>query len=74
MDNRDATVVIEDRSIPKTVSMYPEQWALIEEINDRYGFRNISSALRFAVNDYRRLKATEGEPSSATVVGTTTAQ
>lgn len=45
----------EDKHVIKTVSMYPEQWAMVDEINERYGFRNTSSALRFILNDYRRL-------------------
>ncbi len=36
--------------------MYPEQWAAVEEINERFEFRNTSTALRYIVNEYRRLK------------------
>ncbi len=46
----------EDRVIPRNVSMYPEQWAAVEEINERFEFRNTSTALRYIVNEYRRLK------------------
>lgn len=45
----------EDKHVIKTVSMYQEQWNMVDEINERYGFRNTSSALRFIINEYQRL-------------------
>lgn len=42
--------------IPKNVSMYQEQWEIVEAVNVQYGFRNTSTALRFIVNEYDRLK------------------
>lgn len=60
------TDTTEDKSMPKTVSMYPEQWDLVEEVNDRFGFRNTSTALRFIINDYLRLKGqTEGQTETS---------
>lgn len=47
--------ITEDKAIPKTVTMYSDQWDMVDEVDQRYGFRNISSALRFILNDYRRL-------------------
>jgi len=47
----------EDRSLPRNVSMYAEQWAVVDEINDRLGFRNVSIALRFIITEYARMKA-----------------
>lgn len=57
----------------RNITMYPDQWAVVDEINSRFDFRNVSNALRFIINEYRQLKGLS-EPSSATVVGTTTAQ
>jgi len=52
---------IEDKSTPKTVSMYADQWAVVEEVNEQFGFRNLSVALRHIINDYRRLKAQQAQ-------------
>lgn len=46
---------VEEKAIAKTVTMYPDQWAVVDEIDNRFDFRNVSSALRFIVNDYSRL-------------------
>jgi|CXWJ01.1.fsa_nt_gi hypothetical protein len=61
MNNQIQPALTEDKSTPKTVSMYPDQWAVIDEIDAQFGFRNLSSALRWIINDYRRLKAQEAE-------------
>lgn len=54
------------KAIPKNVSMYPDQWAVIEEVDQRYDFRNLSTALRFIVNEYRRLMSVkEAEKQAA---------
>jgi len=45
----------------RNVSMYSDQWAVVDEVNEQYDFRNVSTALRFVVNDYRRLKSQEVE-------------
>lgn len=57
MNNQIQADLTEDKSTPKTVSMYPDQWAVVDEVDTRFGFRNLSSALRYIINDYRRLKA-----------------
>lgn len=46
----------DDKTIIRNVSMYSDQWDVIDEINDRFDFRNTSAALRFAINDYKRLR------------------
>ena len=56
----------------RSVAMWPEQWQIVEELSRWLGLGNVSVALRFIVTDYNRLR--QSEPSSATVVGTTTAQ
>jgi len=48
--------VNEDKHVIKTVSMYPEQWAVVDEVNERYGFRSVSNALRFIVNEFNRVQ------------------
>lgn len=57
MNNTLQTDTIEDKSTPKTVSMYPDQWAVVDEVDEINDFRNLSSALRHIVNEYRRMKA-----------------
>lgn len=57
MNNTLQTDTIEDKSTPKTVSMYPDQWAVVEEVNEQFNFRNLSIAMRHIVNEYRRMKA-----------------
>lgn len=47
--------VIEEQHVVKGVSMYPEQWAIVEEINKKWDLRSMSHALRFIVNEYNRL-------------------
>lgn len=49
----------EKNIVARNVSMYADQWATVEEINERYDFRNVSNALRFLINDYRRLRNLE---------------
>jgi sulfur relay (sulfurtransferase) DsrC/TusE family protein len=57
--------------LARNVSMSPEQWALVDEIDQFHALNNTSAALRMIVETYRRLR---GEPANATVVGTTSAQ
>ena len=54
MDN--TTTMEEDKATPRTVMMYPDQWALVEDINEQQDLRSLSHALRFVVNEYRRMK------------------
>lgn len=68
--NQDA---VNDKSTPRTIAMYSDQWAVVEEINDRYDFRNLSTAMRFIINDYRRLRSDTTESSTTTAAGATTA-
>ena len=49
------TTEIERRSI----SMYSDQWRVIDEINEQYGIRNVSITLRYIVNEYLRLRSVE---------------
>jgi hypothetical protein len=47
----------EEKHVVKTVSMYPEQWTVVDEVNERYGFRSVSNALRFIVDKFARAAA-----------------
>ena len=58
MDDTKTIVITDDnKAIPKTVTMYPDQWAVVDEVDEINDFRNLSSALRHIVNEYRRMKA-----------------
>lgn len=46
----------EETAISRNISMYATQWAAVEEINNRFDFRNLSIALRFLINDYLHMK------------------
>lgn len=39
----------------RNVSMWPEQWQIVDDISRRYGLGSVSTALRFIVTDYRRM-------------------
>jgi hypothetical protein len=43
----------------RSISLFPDQWAVIDEVNDRFDFRNVSNALRYVLSEYRRLKEFE---------------
>jgi hypothetical protein len=60
-----STQPLEDKSLPRNVSMYAEQWAVVEEVNEQFGFRNLSVALRHIINDYRRMKAQQAQQAQA---------
>ena len=39
----------------RNVSMWPEQWRIVDELSRRFALGNVSTALRFIVTDYARL-------------------
>lgn len=45
--------------------MYPDQWSIVEEINEKFDFRNVSTALRYIVNDYNRIRTQAGKFEAA---------
>lgn len=53
--NKQKVEQLDEKHEVRTVSMYPSQWAVVEEINRRYGFRSVSNALRFIIDDYWRI-------------------
>lgn len=57
MNSQTVPEPVETQYVIKSVSMYPEQWIVVEEINKQFDFRSLSLALRFVVNEYRRMKA-----------------
>lgn len=44
-------------AVAKNVAMYPEQWAVVEEVDQRHALNNTSAALRLIVEEYRRNRA-----------------
>jgi len=38
----------------KTISMYPEQWAIVEQVNARYRFNSVSAAIRFIISEWAK--------------------
>lgn len=41
-----------DKVIARTVSMYSQEWDIVDKVDRRYGYRSTSAALRFIVNSY----------------------
>jgi hypothetical protein len=50
-----------DEIVNRNVSMFVRNWAVVEEVNARFDFGNISSALRYIINEYVRLSTLESE-------------
>lgn len=46
-----------DKSIRKSISLYPEDWEYIEAFADRFNMGR-SAAVRFLINDRKQLKKT----------------
>ncbi|HRP25961.1 hypothetical protein [Thauera sp.] len=44
-----------DEIIGRSVSLYGRNWAVVDEINTRFDFGNVSIALRYIINEYQRL-------------------
>jgi hypothetical protein len=36
--------------------MYPEQWEVVDDVDAYHNFRSTSTALRYIIEEYRRLK------------------
>jgi hypothetical protein len=43
----------------KGVSMYPEQWTLLQQLGKELGLNNVSAAMRWIIAEWQRLKRTE---------------
>jgi hypothetical protein len=41
-----------DKVIVRTVSMYSQEWDIVDKVDQRYGYRSTSAALRYIVNRY----------------------
>lgn len=46
---------------PRNVSMYNEQWDMVDQVDRQYGFRSTSTALRYIVERYRELTEQQSE-------------
>jgi hypothetical protein len=51
-----------DKSIPKNVSMYYDDWEIVKAVQKELGFRQLSAALRYALRDYVVMRETAGRP------------
>jgi hypothetical protein len=47
------------RVTSRNVSMYPEQWALVEQVARNLGGLSVSAALRLIVTEWQQVKAAE---------------
>lgn len=50
-----------DEIIKRNVSMYSQNWAVVDDINARFTFNNVSVALRYIITEYARLSQLEAE-------------
>jgi hypothetical protein len=50
------------RAIPRNVSMYPDQWALVESVAEDAGKLSLSAALRLILSEWQQLKAAGCQP------------
>jgi sulfur relay (sulfurtransferase) DsrC/TusE family protein len=50
-------------AVKKPISMYPPDWEIVEQVNQTYGLRNVSAAVRHIVNEYHRLTNQEANPA-----------
>lgn len=50
-----------DELTNRNVSMFNRNWAVVDEVNTRYSFGNVSMALRFIITEYARLTQTDTE-------------
>jgi hypothetical protein len=47
------------RAIPRNISMYPDQWALVEAVAQDAGKLSLSAAVRLILSEWQQLKATD---------------
>lgn len=45
----------------RNVSMHSRNWAVVDAVNDRFAFGNVSAALRYIITEYARLSQLEAE-------------
>ena len=45
-----------EQVIPRNISMYPEDWAIVDEVRKQYGYQGRSGAVRFIIRDWARLR------------------
>jgi hypothetical protein len=48
----------------RTLSLYPNEWEALLEIAKQNGLASMSAAVRYMLNDYRKLRAQILEPAS----------
>lgn len=66
LDTKDEQTVKEKDDVERrSIAMYPDQWAIVDQVNEMFDFRNTSGALRHIINDYRRMKAQQSQADPA---------
>lgn len=58
---------MKDKAVPKNVSMYQEQWTLVDQVAAATGLNSTSAAVRFIISEYFRLKG-NGRPGSPSLL------
>ena len=51
-----------DLAVPGNVTLYPEDWKIIDEVAERTRLRSRSGAMRFIIAEYQRLKESTPTP------------
>lgn len=55
----DTQILISDEVSNRNVSMHGRHWVIVDEVNARFAFGNVSAALRYIVSEYARLSQME---------------
>ena len=58
----------ETQVVPRNVSLYPEDWAIVRQVAKDTGQRSISGGLRAIIAEYVRMKAQRTDVSVSTEV------
>lgn len=57
----DLETKLPDETERRSVSLLVRSWAVVDEVNTRYAFGNISAALRYIISEYVRLSTQEAD-------------
>jgi hypothetical protein len=50
------------RAIARNISMYPDQWALVESVAQDAGKLSLSATVRLILSEWQQLKAADRQP------------
>lgn len=48
-------ISVKQKAVRQNVSMYQEEWEIVETVNKQYGLKTTSATLRFIVTQYQQL-------------------